>query len=883
MKKQKKCKIGIPCGEACIPRENKCISEINEFDLKILESFKTLISKKEGRKIIAASSEDVNKKILEISQNIKTNKYENFNDFLLKNFSEKEYNKLLLGTTGNNRDKSILLLAQIYAENKVDVSKDEDANINSYQKHFIESLTNISNLYKNPDIERLLIDSASINSLEGENKDLYIDDLKSQIISGLKNNSNEFPRKKIREISEKGLKILNESYLKNVNNNKDLNLSNNNYAKIRVSLRNLLSNNNIISKNELNSINNIFNDKYNDDDINSVFRLLNDDIDNFDKGLKSGITFLGFAVLNKLASESKLPDSISEIELFKKIYTNTKKNGGRQKLYFGKVGGDENKLFNSDNPFGERNSLDDDGNPIKIEKIGLDGKIKVESKKEYILPETFLIGPELNDFINKGGIKLIQGDEAIIPKYADPNTSAENLKNERDKLKNSFFSSFTEFNELSNSIDSTLIYSLQKVLKKPFNGLLIKDSKDFLGMLSKLKEKTPLAKADIEDFIKKIQEVKSSNDINKEEKLSKLFQEDYLDIMFGFGFTTIEASEYLSIGYESFVNNRSTALLDKYSGNPFPFADAAVLIPGSNGSKNVLKLISVKYGGSGVPADTPALINLTNPELNNIHGSPAKDQSLYKREKAILDFSDNSFKLKEGLNKDSIENRLQELQEHFNIYELRNLSNNGNEVAKSLLSKIDKMINDLSNGLEISFKDLGLNSKKVKFRYHNDLLDKPSEFLKEINIDEILNKAKNLNKDPNRTIEKLTDLSDKELLKDHGIVLTRLGGDKYEINKYYKNNDLQLSITHILIMMLAQESFNSFFKQSFNDNNFYILPGENHPDVGMVNNGIDSVISFEELIEKEIKLKFSDRTDAGPGRGSSSGIQYLFDTLSIFN
>lgn len=881
MKKQKECKVGIPCGKTCIPRNNKCLSEMNEFDSTILESFKTLISKKEGRKTIAATSEDVSKKILELSQNIQTNKYKNFNDFLLRNFNEKEYNKLLLGTTGTNRDKSILLLAQIYAENMVDMSENEDANIESYQKHFIESLTQISNLYKNPDIERLLIDSASINNLDGENKDSYIDDLKSQITLGL--NNSEFSRKKIREISEKGLNILNESYLKNVGNNKDFNLSNSNYAKIRVSLRNLLSNNNIISKNELNSINNIFNDKYNDDDINSVLRLLNDNIDNFDKGYKSGITFLGFAVLNKLATQNKVPDNLSEIELFKKIYTNTKKNGGRQKLYFGKVGGDENKLFYSDNPFGERISLDAEGNPIKIEKIGSNGKIKVESKKEYILPETFLIGPELNNYINEKNIKLIQGDEAIIPKYANPDTSVENLKNERNKLKKAFSSSFTEFNESTNSMDSPLINSLQKVLKKPFNGLLIKDSNDFLGMLSKLKENAPLSSNDIDGFIKKIQEAKLSDDPKKEEKLSKLFQEDYLDIMLGFGFTTIEASEYLSIGYESFVNDRSSALLDKYSGNPFPFADAAVLIPGADGNPNVLKLISVKYGGSGVPADTPALINLTNPELSNIHGSPANDQSLYKREKAILDFSDNSFKLKDGLDKNSIENRLLELQEHFNINELRNLANNGNEVAKSLLSKIDKMIDDLGNGKEISFKDLGLNSKKVKFRYHNDLIDKPSEISKEVNIENVLNKARNLNEDPNRVIEKITDLTDKELLKDHGIILTRLGEDKYEINKYYKNNDLQLSISHILIMMLAQESFNGFFKQNLGNNNFYILPGENHPDVGMVNNGINSIIPFQELMEKEIKLKFSDRTDAGPGRGSSSGIQYLLDILSIFN
>lgn len=35
MKKQKKCKVGIPCGKTCIPRNNKCLSEMNEFDSNI--------------------------------------------------------------------------------------------------------------------------------------------------------------------------------------------------------------------------------------------------------------------------------------------------------------------------------------------------------------------------------------------------------------------------------------------------------------------------------------------------------------------------------------------------------------------------------------------------------------------------------------------------------------------------------------------------------------------------------------------------------------------------------------------------------------------------------------------------------------------------------
>lgn len=861
-KKIPKCEKGTPCGKVCIPRDNRCISEMDTFKSDLLNTFKDFLGKNLNETLLK-------EKIADLSDKIKNKKYKNFNNFLVDNFSLAEQHKLLSGS-GNkkSRDSSIILLAQLFAENNKQPTKRNEDELNNYYNNLKDTIDEISSL-TGEDSEIIINDLVNLSGLSKDGKKLFSDEMKTHILDTSDNIS--LSRKGIRLVSDNSVKVLEETLL--LNNNNEYNLNPKTYVNIRIALRAVLNNRDIITKSQLKSINNLLIDKYNDKDIATIIRLFESaDASNNDNKYNGGLALLGFSLLNKIATIESLDiesiKNIQNLSFFKKVYTNVRNNGQRQKLYLKNVGGDENKLFNSDKPFGETNLLDANGQIVKK----ANGNVK-----RNILPEKVLISPKLNNLL--GGNKLIQGDSAAIPKYADGSIETENIKIERARLKSVFESGFESFNDKSTS-KNKIIQAFKKSFKKPFNGLLIDGETGFLNILDNLSSKLPSSAKDVNKFKAAILKAKADGNYNE---LNTLFKGDYLDLLTGLGYTTIEASEYLAIAYESFANNKSTAYLDKYAGRAFPFADAAIL---EEGPIDAIKLISVKYGGTGVPADTPALVNLTNPELNGIHGGPATNQDLYKSENSILEFIDNGVKLKSGISNEDINNRLNELKEHFDYEKLRNLAGSRNTTARETLAKIDELLLKLKNGQTVNFNDLGLNTDKVKRRYHNSAHEGLEDIAAILNSDvyeekikEALLKKINSERDTNSAIKSLEELSKKELLERHGVVADKLANGKYQINKYYENHNLQISLAHIMVMILAKETFNSFFKSS--SDNFYFLPAENHPDGTKVNGGLEKTVSKEDLMNLILDLKFSDRTDAGPGRGSSSGIQYLFDFLSL--
>lgn len=938
-KKKNICKKGFSCGLACIPKYKKCLADLGDESVNLINYFRGFIDKTGLLNTVPILDElEIEKKVNQLKSSISSEKgkikrgvgsidklknlEEDFKEYSAKFTDEVKgrikdfYAKSVLefindptiggyetledyinNLSGDNSPywsfpkESLLFLAELHSESRVSYNR-RDTEIGDDLEEYNEVL------YKNLEYVSRNLGTDNINGIIDSffkvvRKDI---DAKSRDERAEKERNFQQYKKEIGEklnkyvLSTDQVRILSDNIRFNVLNNfsPKNEYSGQTNAKVAYTIRKAISS---LGDDETDFINKIFSgdDPLSSDDIEKLTSLYSSSSSEADIENKDGSVLIRIGVLNKLAANPNVEESTILDILNSPFVGSLGTNTGDKKLYLGDVGGDANKLFQSDLPFGKDKNINN-----------------------------VLVNKALQGILQKNGLKLLKSEKELIPPYlnSDGKVFDTNYKGDNPGLTSKkrfvelLFQEYTrdKINDESPEILKALNENLPKDVG--FNAFYLEPSgvENLLELISKGKlsendgldlYNKDLVERDAEDLLSKYKEALAKGD----KELKSFFKEDFLNFMANFGFKRTEAAEYIPVVYAS-ATGKQAAVLDKYDGKPFPFADA--IIAGGDGSAHAL--VSVKYGNSGgVPADANALTNLVNPQYTKYIGRPGgKDGDEWdnlKRERSALEFGNKNpgIKLRDGVDFD---NYLSGLNGHFNLGELKKDAEGGSDqFLKDFYGKVKLLETALKENddqlLAVIFGLYNIDKMEKRFNAQNKITDSATAKKSAMSILESRVKENYPDSSPSEIVDLINKMSPEELLRKYGFE-AKQSPKGLNIKKYYENYDLQLGFSHIVMAMWEQELFNNFFRETPS-----LKPTENHPDLdpavtlsspklkepglikkleelGILNS--DGTLIMSELItllgknpQDFYRLIFSHRTDAGSAsRPSSGGTQYKY-------
>lgn len=310
------------------------------------------------------------------------------------------------------------------------------------------------------------------------------------------------------------------------------------------------------------------------------------------------------------------------------------------------------------------------------------------------------------------------------------------------------------------------------------------------------------------------------------ENFEKYMQETFVEALTNILGDENKSMEFAPMFYHAIKNNSAVALLDKYDGYDYPFADIAIMPKPAEGQEQKIYMLSIKKGG-GFEADVSAAMGISNKPLREKIRSIDDNYDAVLSTNRIVDVTTDTKGQTTNLtiangepisnftkpasteeaiasNKVAIENALRDSGGLLDLDGLRTAVNEGKAGPNTRLAlyRIEAIIEELAKKGEVNLSDF--NFSGVNFE------------------------------------------------------------NNYTVNATgASGKDLRPNLHHIFIGILAEGTFQDTFTAN-------MRPGEMHPDASME-------LDIEAMEQNQPKMKFRYRNASGPGtkKAGMSGLRYF--------